>query len=61
MSYRYIVFDRDGTLIKHNHIIYIKEDIILFEDTIKSIKFLKKHNFKFFIQINQVYLENILQ
>ena len=53
MRNRYVVFDRDGTLIKHIPYLHKEEDIILFDDTIKSIKLLKKHAFKFFLHTNQ--------
>ena len=53
MDSGYIVFDRDGTLIKHIPYLHNPEEVELFSDTIKSIKLLKKNNFKFFLHTNQ--------
>ena len=43
MNLKYIVFDRDGTLIKHIPYLHKVEDVKLFDDTIKSIQLLKKN------------------
>tara|TARA_Y100000741_G_scaffold206989_1_gene157537 strand:- start:91 stop:627 length:537 start_codon:yes stop_codon:yes gene_type:complete len=53
MNDRYIVFDRDGTLIKHIPYLHKVEEVELFNDTIKSIKILKRNGFKFFLHTNQ--------
>tara|TARA_Y100000768_G_scaffold1265_1_gene1002 strand:+ start:676 stop:1212 length:537 start_codon:yes stop_codon:yes gene_type:complete len=53
MKNKFIVFDRDGTLIKHIPYVYKVKDIKLFDDTIKSIELLKKNDFKFFLHTNQ--------
>ena len=42
MDSGYIVFDRDGTLIKHIPYLHKIEEVELFSDTTKSIKLLKK-------------------
>ena len=53
MNKGYIVFDRDGTLIKHIPYLHKVEDVKLFNDTIKSFKLLKKNGFRFFLHTNQ--------
>ena len=53
MDSGYIVFDRDGTLIKHIPYLHKIEEVELFSDTIKSIKLLKKNGFKFFLHTYQ--------
>ena len=53
MSERYVVFDRDGTLIKHIPYLYKPDQLELFNDTISSIKLLKSNGFKFFLHTNQ--------
>ena len=53
MNSGYIIFDRDGTLIKHIPYLNNPEKVELFSDTIKSIKLFKQYNFKFFLHTNQ--------
>lgn len=53
MSLKYIVFDRDGTLIKHKPYMYKQEMVELFEDTVISLKKLKDNGFQFFLHTNQ--------
>lgn len=50
---KYIVFDRDGTLIKHKPYMFKPEMVELFDDTIESLKLLKKNGFDFFLHTNQ--------
>ena len=53
MKGRYVVFDRDGTLIKHIPYLFKADQLELFNDTISSIKLLKSNGFKFFLHTNQ--------
>lgn len=53
MSFKYIIFDRDGTLIKHKPYMYKPEMVELFPDTIDSLKILKNNDFQFFLHTNQ--------
>lgn len=48
-----IVFDRDGTLIKHIPYLSDPEKVELFNDTKESLKLLKNNGFKFHLHTNQ--------
>ena len=50
---KYIVFDRDGTLIKHIPYLSNPSQVKLFGDTIKSINLLRENGFKLFLHTNQ--------
>tara|TARA_B100000780_G_C20869523_1_gene345834 strand:+ start:55 stop:594 length:540 start_codon:yes stop_codon:yes gene_type:complete len=53
MRSKYIVFDRDGTLIKHKPYMYQPQMVELFSDTIDSLVKLKNHGYQFFLHTNQ--------
>ena len=53
MHLKYVVFDRDGTLIKHIPYLCNPSQVELFGDTIKSINLLKKNRVKLFLHTNQ--------
>ena len=53
MPLKYVVFDRDGTLIKHIPYLCNPSQVELFGDTIKSINLLKKNRVKLFLHTNQ--------
>jgi len=53
MPLKYVVFDRDGTLIKHIPYLHNPSQVELFGDTIKSINLLKKNRVKLFLHTNQ--------
>ena len=50
---KYIVFDRDGTLIKHIPYLSNPSQVKLFGDTIKSINLLRENGVKLFLHTNQ--------
>lgn len=50
---KYVIFDRDGTLIKFVSYLHKKEDIILIDGVIKALKLLKDNNCKLFLHTNQ--------
>ena len=50
---KYIVFDRDGTLIKHIPYLSSPSQVELFGDTIKSINLLVENRVKLFLHTNQ--------
>ena len=53
MHLKYVVFDRDGTLIKHIPYLYNPSQVELFGDTIKSINLLIENRVKLFLHTNQ--------
>ena len=59
---RYIIFDRDGTLIKHKKYLHKPEDIELVPGSRDIVlSFLKKAIYYFSIQINQELVEATLK
>lgn len=53
MHLKYVVFDRDGTLIKHIPYLCNPSQVELFGDTIKSINLLIENRVKLFLHTNQ--------
>ena len=50
---KYIIFDRDGTLIKHIPYLFDKDKVELLPNVIKLIKTFKSKNYKLFLHTNQ--------
>ncbi len=50
---KYIVFDRDGTLIEHIPYLYKPKDVKLLSNVKETIKNLKSKNYKIFLHTNQ--------
>lgn len=50
---KYVIFDRDGTLIKHVHHLHKIDQIEIIEDAFESLKLLSTRDFKFGIISNQ--------
>lgn len=53
MANKHIIFDRDGTLIKHIPYLSMAEDIQLKKGVKKSLKLLKDKGFKIYLHTNQ--------
>lgn len=50
---KYIIFDRDGTLIKHVPYLFEKDKVELLPHVIELIKIFKSNNYKLFLHTNQ--------
>lgn len=50
---KYIIFDRDGTLIKHVPYLFKVDDVELLPDVIDLIKVFRSKNYKLFLHTNQ--------
>ena len=62
MGNKFIVFDRDGTLIKHKPYLFESKELELLPYVFEGLTILKNAGYKlFYIQISQVFLEFILK
>jgi D-glycero-D-manno-heptose 1,7-bisphosphate phosphatase len=52
-NYKFLVFDRDGTLIKHKPYMFKENDVELLPHVKEGLKILKYFGFKFFLHTNQ--------